>query len=81
MIHLLNKEAPSFVLMGSDSKYTSLESFEGYWLVIFFYPKDDTPGCTKEACHFRDNYSLIKSMGVSIVGISLDDDSKSDKRA
>ncbi|MDA7700460.1 peroxiredoxin [Methylophilaceae bacterium] len=73
MINLLNKEATSFVLMGSDSKYTSLKSFEGYWLVIFFYPKDDTPGCTKEACHFRDNYSLIKSMGASIIGISLDD--------
>jgi thioredoxin-dependent peroxiredoxin len=79
MIDLLNKKAPSFVLMDSDNRRTSLELFKGHWLVIFFYPKDDTPGCTKEACHFRDNYTLIKSMGASIVGISLDDSASHQK--
>ncbi len=73
MSKLLQCKAPFFELKDSNEKYASLNSFKGYWLVLFFYPKDDTPGCTKEVCHFRDNYSLIKSMGVSIVGISLDD--------
>lgn len=73
MHSLIQKQAPTFNLKDSSSKWIDLRSFKGGWLVLFFYPKDDTPGCTKEVCHFRDNYSLIKSMGVSIVGISLDD--------
>ena len=73
MHSLIHKQAPTFNLKDSSSEWIDLRSFKGGWLVLFFYPKDDTPGCTKEVCHFRDNYSLIKSMGVSIVGISLDD--------
>ena len=73
MHSLIQKQAPTFNLKDSSSEWIDLRSFKGGWLVLFFYPKDDTPGCTKEVCHFRDNYSLIKSMGVSIVGISLDD--------
>ena len=72
MFSLVGAQAPSFKLRDSTDQWVDLNSFKGKWLVIFFYPKDDTPGCTKEACNFRDNYSLIKSIGANIVGISLD---------
>ena len=72
-------QAPSFKLRDSTDQWVDLNSFKGKWLVIFFYPKDDTPGCTKEACNFRDNYSLIKSIGANIVGISLDGSSSHQK--
>ena len=72
MQSLKQTQAPSFKLRDSTDQWVDLNSFKGKWLVIFFYPKDDTPGCTKEACNFRDNYSLIKSIGANIVGISLD---------
>ena len=45
----------------------------GRWLVLYFYPKDDTPGCTTEACEFRDDIHILKKMGVSVAGVSLDD--------
>jgi len=63
MQSLKKTQAPSFKLRDSTDQWVDLNSFKGKWLVIFFYPKDDTPGCTKEACNFRDNYSLIKSIG------------------
>ncbi|MDA9087798.1 peroxiredoxin [Methylophilaceae bacterium] len=72
-------QAPSFKLRDSTDQWVDLNSFKGKWLVIFFYPKDDTPGCTKEACNFRDNYSLIKSIGANVVGISLDGSSSHQK--
>lgn len=51
--------------------YTN-DDFAGKWLVIYFYPKDDTPGCTKEACSFRDNFTLFAKEGIEVVGISKD---------
>ena len=79
MQSLKKTQAPSFKLRDSTDQWVDLNSFKGKWLVIFFYPKDDTPGCTKEACNFRDNYSLIKSIGANIVGISLDGSSSHQK--
>jgi len=72
MSSLKRAQAPYFKLRNATNQWVDLNCFNGEWLVIFFYPKDDTPGCTKEACNFRDNYSLIKSVGANIVGISLD---------
>lgn len=69
---LLNKQAPSFNLMDVNKKSTSLKIFKGKWLVIFFYPKDNTPGCTKEVCLMRDDYNTIQSLGAQIIGINTD---------
>ncbi len=52
---------------------TSLADYRGQWLAIYFYPKDDTPGCTKEACNFRDNIYAFKAIGANVVGVSVDD--------
>ena len=69
---LLGQVAPDFNLKNSQGENVSLASFQGQWLVVFFYPKDDTPGCTAEACSFRDNFDDIKKLNASIVGISVD---------
>jgi thioredoxin-dependent peroxiredoxin len=79
MSSLMRAQAPYFKLRNGTNQWVDLNFFNGEWLVIFFYPKDDTPGCTKEACNFRDNYSLIKSVGANIVGISLDGSSSHQK--
>lgn len=65
-------KAPDFSLPDQDGKMHSLADYRGKWLVVYFYPKDDTPGCTKEACSFRDNLEEFRKRGVSIVGISKD---------
>ena len=72
MNSLINSKAPEFNLKDAGGNTISLDYFKGRWLVIFFYPKDDTPGCTKEACNFRDDYSAIESLGAHVVGINLD---------
>jgi peroxiredoxin Q/BCP len=65
--------APNFEGPTSDGSKLSLKNFLGKKnLVLYFYPKDDTPGCTKEACSFRDNLQLIRNMGAEIIGVSLD---------
>lgn len=69
---LLGKNAPEFKLKNSYGELISLDQFKGEWLLVFFYPKDDTPGCTKEACSLRDNYSDIKKLNANIIGISID---------
>jgi thioredoxin-dependent peroxiredoxin len=65
--------APNFQLTNEDSRATSLADYAGKWLVLYFYPKDDTPGCTVEACSLRDAHTDITALGASIVGISQDD--------
>ncbi len=65
-------KAPDFTLPDQDGKLHSLSEYKGKWLVVYFYPKDDTPGCTKEACAFRDNIEEFRKRGVTIVGISKD---------
>lgn len=65
-------QAPNFTLTSSEGKTVSLTDFLGKKVVLYFYPKDMTPGCTTEACSFRDNYSEIKKRGAEIIGISAD---------
>ena len=66
-------KAPDFTLQSSSWKDVTLEDFIGTKVLIFFYPKDDTPGCTIEACGIRDEYKNIKKQGVVVFGISADD--------
>ena len=69
-------KAPAFSAMDQNSKKISLADFKGKKLVIYFYPEDDTPTCTIQACNLRDNYSLLKREGFEVVGISPDDEKK-----
>tara|TARA_Y100001968_G_scaffold273230_1_gene265876 strand:- start:5151 stop:5612 length:462 start_codon:yes stop_codon:yes gene_type:complete len=64
--------APEFTLPNQNGDLVSLSSFRGNRVVIYFYPKDDTPGCTKEACNFRDQWSLFKNNAIQVLGISKD---------
>jgi peroxiredoxin Q/BCP len=71
------KKAPAFTLRDQRHKVHSLADYAGRPLVLYFYPKDDTPGCTKEACAFRDNLPKFKTGKAAVLGISiLDEDSK-----
>ena len=65
--------APAFSLPASNGENVSLNDYKGKKVVIYFYPKDDTPGCTIEACNFRDDYSEITEAGAVILGVSKDD--------
>ena len=67
-------KAPAFEAVDQDGNPISLKEFSGKKLVLYFYPKDDTPGCTAEACNLRDNYDLLLKKGYKIVGVSADDD-------
>ena len=66
--------APNFTLTSDSGEQVSLESFRGQPVVLFFYPKDDTPGCTVEACGFRDAYSEFEERGAVLLGISPDNE-------
>ena len=65
--------APDFALPDQDGKVHRLGDYSGRWLVLYFYPKDDTPGCTKEACRFRDDIGVLGDLGAAVVGVSVDD--------
>jgi thioredoxin-dependent peroxiredoxin len=65
--------APAFKLLDIHKQEHSLANYAGQWLVLYFYPKDDTPGCTKEACHFRDDLFQLEKLGAKVVGVSVDD--------
>jgi peroxiredoxin Q/BCP len=65
--------APGFSLPDQNGAPRRLAEWRGRWVVLYFYPKDDTPGCTTEACSFRDDISLITALGAQVVGISVDD--------
>lgn len=66
-------EAPDFTLPTQDGKTVSLSDFRGKTaIVLYFYPKDDTPGCTAEACTFRDSYDVFKEAGAEVIGVSSD---------
>jgi peroxiredoxin Q/BCP len=65
--------APEFSLPDQNGHQTRLSDWRGRWVVLYFYPKDDTPGCTEEACHFRDDLQALKGLGAQVVGISVDD--------
>lgn len=66
--------APDFTLRSDAGDDVTLSSFRGKKVVLYFYPKDDTPGCTKEACSFRDDYSQFLSQGAVVIGVSPDAD-------
>ncbi|MFH1851599.1 MAG: peroxiredoxin [Candidatus Neomarinimicrobiota bacterium] len=64
--------APDFRMADQDSTLCSLTDYRGHWVVVYFYPKDDTPGCTKEACGIRDDYTKFAQAGLTVLGISYD---------
>ena len=66
-------DAPSFNLQDQNGEWHDLKDYQGQWLAVYFYPRDDTPGCTTEACNFRDNIYAFKEIGAAVVGISVDD--------
>lgn len=65
-------KAPHFSLPDQNGKLHTLSDFRGKWVIVYFYPKDDTPGCTKEACNFRDQLKEFQDRGIVILGISKD---------
>ena len=65
-------DAPSFTLNDAQGQTHYLSDYAGKYLVLYFYPKDDTPGCTKEACHFRDDMTQLEKQGAKVVGVSVD---------
>lgn len=65
-------QAPDFTLLSDQEEEISLKDLRGKKVVLYFYPKDNTPGCTREACDFRDNFSVFKKHGVEVFGISKD---------
>jgi len=66
-------DAPTFTLPDSLGNQVSLNDYKGKWVVLYFYPKDDTPGCTTEACHFRDDFKSLEAIGAKVIGVSIDD--------
>ena len=64
--------APDFTLPDQSGQEHSLSSYKGKWMLVYFYPKDDTPGCTKEACALRDNYPEFEKLDITVLGISID---------
>jgi peroxiredoxin Q/BCP len=69
----IGDDAPTFTLPDSQGNQVNLNDYKGKWLVLYFYPKDDTPGCTTEACHFRDDFKVLENLGAKVVGVSIDD--------
>jgi peroxiredoxin Q/BCP len=72
-------KAPDFNSKDQNGEEVSLANFKGKTVILYFYPKDDTPGCTAEACDFRDNYQSLIAQGYEVIGVSTDD-SKSHKK-
>lgn len=68
----IGQPAPDFTLVDQNGKQQRLSAYQGQWVILYFYPKNDTPGCTKEACGFRDDIMHIKALGAQVLGVSLD---------
>ena len=79
MVLQIGDKAPEFTLKDSFEKEISLSDFKGKRVIIYFYPKDNTPGCTKEACNFKDNWDILKRNNIIVLGISKDDASSHQK--
>ena len=75
------KAAPAFTLPDANGDKVSLKDFAGKDVILYFYPKDDTPGCTKEACGFRDDWKTLQKMGVVVLGVSGDSQASHQKFA
>jgi len=73
MVLQIGDKAPQFTLKDSFDKEISLSDFKGKRVIIYFYPKDNTPGCTKEACNFKDNWDILQKNNIIVIGISKDD--------
>jgi len=73
------QKAPDFTAKDQDGNNVSLSQFAGKKVVLYFYPKDDTPGCTAEACDFRDNYQGLIAKGIVVLGVSVDDEKSHQK--
>ena len=73
------QKAPDFTLADQEGNKVKLSSFKGKKVVLYFYPKDDTPGCTKEACNFRDKIGSLKKSNVVVLGVSNDDEESHQK--
>lgn len=73
------KAAPAFTLKDAQGEKVALKDLKGQYVVVYFYPKDDTPGCTKEACGFRDDWAQIQKLGATVLGISPDDETSHQK--
>ena len=76
---LEGKQAPAFELAGSDGKMHSLKEYVGKTVIIYFYPRDNTPGCTREACGFRDNHLALNKLNAVVLGVSKDSLKSHDK--
>lgn len=72
----VGQKAPAFALKNQDDQTVKLSdaALKGHWVVLYFYPKDDTPGCTKESCSFRDQYTAFTDAGAEVLGISSDNE-------
>ncbi len=68
----INSKAPDFKLPDQNGKEHSLKEYRGKWVLLYFYPKDDTPGCTKEACAIRDSLPDFKKLKITVLGVSVD---------
>jgi peroxiredoxin Q/BCP len=79
MLPELGKQAPAFSALDENGNTITLNDFAGKKLVLYFYPKDDTPGCTAEACSLRDNYNDLIAKGYAVLGVSPDDSKKHTK--
>ncbi len=73
------KKAPAFAVKDQSGKAVKLADFAGKYVVLYFYPKDDTPGCTKEACAFRDDHSKLQKAGAVVLGVSPDSEQRHGK--
>jgi thioredoxin-dependent peroxiredoxin len=72
MYKKIGTKAPTFKAPDQDGVVRSLKDYAGKWVILYFYPKDDTPGCTKEACSFRDGFAKFKRAGIEVIGVSVD---------
>lgn len=80
MTHLkVGDKAPSFAAKDQNGKEVKLTDYKGKKVILYFYPKDLTPGCTVESCNFRDHYSELKEKGFEVIGVSADDEKKHQK--
>jgi peroxiredoxin Q/BCP len=75
----IGKKAPKFKGLDQNGKTIQLSDFEGQTLVVYFYPKDNTPGCTTQACDIRDNYKALSKKKIAIIGVSCDDEKSHNK--
>lgn len=75
----IGDKAPSINAKDENGEIINISNYKGKKVILFFYPKDDTPGCTAESCNLRDNYSLLKKKGFEIIGVSADSSKKHQK--